>query len=122
MTTVFGKIIRNETPSEKLYEDDKCIVIKDINPAAETHWLIIPKKEILSISEMKEEDIPLIGHCVWVAKKMTMNNLVTNRVTHMSLYSVAFNIDIPGEFLTQRTLTDFAFRERELAKLRRHIK
>ena len=59
---------------------------------------------------------------VWVARKMTMNNLVTKRVTHMTLYSIAFNIDIPGEFLTQRTLTDFAFRERELAKLRRHIK
>lgn len=59
---------------------------------------------------------------VWVAKKMTMNNLVTKRVTHMKLFSIAFNIDVPDEFLTQRTLTDFAFRERELVKIRRHIK
>ena len=66
-------------------------------------------------------DIKLIDN-VWVARKMSMNNLISRRVTHMRLYSIAFNIDVPDEFLTQRTLTDFAFRERELNKLRRHIK
>lgn len=58
---------------------------------------------------------------VWIAKALTMNNLITRRVTNMELYSIAFNIDVPDEFLTQRTLTDFAFRERELQKLRTHI-
>ncbi len=66
-------------------------------------------------------DIKLIDD-VWVARKMSMTNLISRRVTHMKLYSIAFNIDVPDEFLTQRTLTDFAFRERELKKLRRHIK
>jgi len=66
-------------------------------------------------------DIKLIDN-VWVARKMSMNNLISRRVTHMQLYSIAFNIDVPDDFLTQRTLTDFAFRERELNKLRRHIK
>lgn len=59
---------------------------------------------------------------VWVAQRASMNNLISKRVTHMKLYSVAFNIDVPDAFLTQRTLTDFAFRERELNKLRQHIK
>ncbi len=58
---------------------------------------------------------------VWVAGKATMNNLISRRVTNMELIDVAFNMEVPEEFLTQRTLTDFAFRERELNKLRKHI-
>jgi len=59
---------------------------------------------------------------VWVSRRMTMNNLSTRRVTNMELKSVAFNMEVPDEFLTQRTLTDFAFRERYLVNLRKHIK
>jgi outer membrane lipoprotein-sorting protein len=59
---------------------------------------------------------------VWVSRRLTMNNLSTRRVTNMELKSVAFNMEVPDEFLTQRTLTDFAFRERYLVKLRKHIK
>ena len=59
---------------------------------------------------------------IWVATKVSMNNLATRRITNMQLYSLAFNIDVPDSFLTQRTLTDFAFRERELAELRKHLK
>lgn len=58
---------------------------------------------------------------VWVSRQLTMNNLVTRRLTNMELISVAFNIAVPDEFLTQRTLTDFAFRERELTTLRKFI-
>ncbi len=67
------------------------------------------------------QDIKLIDN-VWVSRKMSMNNLITKRLTRLSLTSVAFNMDVPDEFLTQRTLTDFAFRERELKKLRKYIK
>ncbi|MBU2510350.1 outer membrane lipoprotein-sorting protein [bacterium] len=59
---------------------------------------------------------------VWVSRKVTMNNLSTRRVTNMELLSVAFNMEVPDEFLTQRTLTDFAFRERNLNELRTYIK
>ena len=59
---------------------------------------------------------------VWIAKKATMNNLYTRRVTNMDLISVAYNMEVPDEFLTQRTLTDFAFRERNLVKLRTYLK
>lgn len=59
---------------------------------------------------------------VWIAKKVTMNNLITKRVTIMQLSTVVFNVEVPQNFLSKRTLTDFAFRERELAKLRKHLK
>ena len=42
--TLFEKIIKKEIPADIIYEDDISIVIKDINPQAPTHLLIIPKK------------------------------------------------------------------------------
>ncbi len=71
--------------------------------------------------QLTMQKIELIDN-VWLAGRVTMNNLVTRRVTHMNSLSVAFNIDVPGEFLTQRTLTDHAFRERNMVQLRTHIK
>ena len=54
--TIFEKIIDDEIPSEKIYEDDLAIVIKDINPQAPTHVLIIPKtNEIPKLSEATED-------------------------------------------------------------------
>jgi hypothetical protein len=59
---------------------------------------------------------------VWVARKAEMNNLLTRRVTLMELTAIAYNVDVPKEFLTQRTLTDFAYRDKTLATLRTHLK
>ncbi len=59
---------------------------------------------------------------VWVARTMSVRNVISKRVTNMKQFSIAFNIAVPDEFLTKRTLTDFAFRERELRKLRKHLK
>jgi len=56
----------------------------------------------------------------WMARDITMNNIATKRVTTMKRLSIAFNVEIANEFLTQRTLTDFAFRERYLSKFRTH--
>lgn len=59
---------------------------------------------------------------IWTGRKTSMNNLIKKRVTNMTLGSIAFNIDVPDQFLTKRTLTDFTFRERELGKLRASLK
>lgn len=59
---------------------------------------------------------------VWIARKSTMNNLVTRKVTTMEMISVAFNQEIPDELLTTRTLVDFAFREKNLTRLRAKLK
>ncbi|MBB6062540.1 histidine triad (HIT) family protein [Thermosipho japonicus] len=53
---VFCKIINNEIPSEKLYEDEDFIVIKDINPVAPIHLLVIYKKHVPVIHELSEDD------------------------------------------------------------------
>ena len=68
--TLFEKIINKEIPADILYEDDLSIVIKDINPQAPTHLLIIPKKVIPKLSDAIEEDKKLLGHLMLVAGKM----------------------------------------------------
>lgn len=58
---------------------------------------------------------------VWVARSLTMMNLVSNRLSNMAILEINTGIDVPEDFLTQRTLTDVAFRETELQKLREQI-
>ena len=65
--TIFGKITRGEIPTEFLYEDDQCVVIRDINPQAPTHVLIIPRKPIPRLVDAAPEDQALLGHLLVVA-------------------------------------------------------
>ena len=68
--TIFQKIIDKELPADIIYEDEKSLVFKDINPVAPTHLLIIPKKQINKISDAQEEDQDLLGHLILVAGKV----------------------------------------------------
>ncbi|MFA7685551.1 MAG: histidine triad nucleotide-binding protein [Candidatus Gracilibacteria bacterium] len=67
---VFCKILNKEIPSEFLYEDDVCVAFRDINPKADTHILIVPRKHIPTIIDMEEGDEKIIGHLVACAKKL----------------------------------------------------
>lgn len=58
---------------------------------------------------------------VWVARSLTMMNLVTNRLSNMAMLEINPGIEVNEEFLTQRTLTDVAFREAELEKIRSQV-
>ena len=51
---IFAKILRNEIPCEKIYEDDFVLSFKDINPQAKLHILIIPKKSFIDIADFLE--------------------------------------------------------------------
>ena len=67
--TIFEKILQKEIPSEILFEDDVCAIIRDIHPQAPVHVLIIPKKVIPRISEAKEEEGAILGHLLLTAKQ-----------------------------------------------------
>ena len=58
---IFCKIIKGEMPSNKVYEDDEILAFKDINPAAPIHILVIPKKHIKSLAEMKDGEEKIIS-------------------------------------------------------------
>ena len=65
--TLFQKIIDREIPADIVYEDDHCLVFKDINPVAPIHLLIIPKKQIEKIADTELLDQNLLGHLFLVA-------------------------------------------------------
>ena len=62
MSTIFTQIINKEIPADIVYEDDICIAFKDISPQAPVHLLIIPKKEIVSLATLTDEDKEIMGH------------------------------------------------------------
>ncbi len=68
--TIFAQIINGTLESEKIFEDDKCIAIKDKFPTAPHHYLVIPKKEIPKLSDSEPEDTELLGHLMQVAQQV----------------------------------------------------
>jgi histidine triad (HIT) family protein len=68
--TLFEKIIAREIPAAIVYEDDLVLAIRDINPQAPTHVLIVPKKAIPRISEAKTADQQLLGHLLLKAAEV----------------------------------------------------
>ena len=59
---------------------------------------------------------------VWMGRSLTFFNTVSNRLTNMKLEAINFDMDIKEDFLTQRALTDQAFREKYLKDLRKQAK
>lgn len=68
--TIFSKIIKKEIPANIQYEDDEILAFDDIRPQAPVHILIIPKKIIPTINEVKNEDKEMLGKLVLVAKQI----------------------------------------------------
>lgn len=68
---VFCRVIRGEIPSTKLAETAKAIVIRDINPQAPTHLLVIPKVHVESITHL--EDTTLVAEMFDLIKKVTQD-------------------------------------------------
>lgn len=70
MSTVFKKIIEKEIPADIVHEDELCLAFKDIDPQAPVHVLIIPKKEIVSLAEAREDNKDLLGHMLLTASQI----------------------------------------------------
>ena len=68
---LFCKIVKGDIPSNKVYEDDKCLVFYDIDPQAPTHFLVIPKAHIASVSEVNESNADVVAHIFSVIAKVT---------------------------------------------------
>ena len=68
---LFCKITAGEIPSKKVYEDDVCYAFYDIDPQAPTHFLVIPKQHIASVSEVTTENQSVVGHIFSVIAKLS---------------------------------------------------
>ena len=75
---IFCMIAKAEIPSNIVYEDDKLICFHDLEPQAPVHVLVIPKKHIESLDDVKEEDKELMGHIMFtiheIAAKLGLEN------------------------------------------------
>jgi len=88
---IFCKIVNGEIPTEFLYQDDKLVVFKDINPHAPVHILIVPKRHIRSINDLTEEDREIISHMIMVGKDIAKKESVNS-----SGYKLLFNVERGG--------------------------
>ena len=68
---LFCKIIAGEIPSSKVYEDEFCYVFNDIAPQAPTHFLVIPKAHIGSVSEVSAGNSAVVAHIFEVIANIT---------------------------------------------------
>lgn len=67
---LFCRIHANEVPAEIIHQDDRAIVIRDINPQAPTHLLVIPQEHIESLDDASQKDEALLGHLLRVAARV----------------------------------------------------
>ena len=61
---LFCKIIAGQIPATIVYSDDRLVAFKDINPQAPMHVLIVPRRHISSLNELKGEDDGVVGEMV----------------------------------------------------------
>lgn len=89
MECIFCKIVNKEISSEIVYEDDKIISFKDINPQAPIHLLIVPKKHIPSVDHIGVEDKTLMGELILAAQKIA-------RDKNLEGYRLQINVGRPA--------------------------
>lgn len=92
---LFCKIAEGEIPSNKAYEDDKILAFHDLDPQAPVHVLIIPKKHIASLDELKEEDKDLVGYIMLKIKDIAAELGIENG------YRVVINCGEDGQQTVQ---------------------
>jgi histidine triad (HIT) family protein len=75
---LFCKIVAGEIPSETVYEDDRLVVFRDINPKAEVHLLVIPRQHIASLNELNPEQDELVAHMLRVMPQLAKSQGLEN--------------------------------------------
>lgn len=76
---IFCKIINKEIPSTIVYEDDKVLAFKDINPVAPVHILIIPKVHVRNVMELDDQNADIVRDIHLAAKKIAVETGVADK-------------------------------------------
>ncbi len=83
---IFCNIARDSTHEAPIYRDDRVFVIRDINPKAPVHLLIIPNAHLASLAYVGPGQVPVVGQMFVVAEEMARREGVT-----LSGYRLALN-------------------------------
>jgi len=87
----FCRIVNGQTATPFLFENERIVVFKDINPHAPVHLLIVPRKHIRSINDLSDEDGPVVAEMILTAKRMAEKAGVSE-----SGYRLVFNVERGG--------------------------
>ncbi len=79
MSCLFCRIIAGEIPGTILYQDDRLVVLQDINPQAPLHALVIPRKHVATLNDLSPEDDGLIGEMLRRAAIVAREHGVADR-------------------------------------------
>jgi histidine triad (HIT) family protein len=71
---VFCQISDKNIASDMIYEDEDLVAFHDINPQAPSHILIVPRKHIPNLSAIEDEDTPLLGKMLTLARQIARDN------------------------------------------------
>ncbi len=85
---LFCRIIRGESPSQFVYQDQLVVAFKDTRPQAPVHVLVCPTKHIPTLNDVQEEDNALLSHMFQVAKSLAVQFSV-----HETGYRTVFNVN-----------------------------
>ena len=105
INNIFAKILRNETPYEAIYEDDKILFINDINPQAKIHILAIPKMDVVDFNDfiLQSDEVTVkyfFSKISDIVKKMGLDQsgfrLVTNNGKDANQEVPHFHVHILG--------------------------
>src|SRR5882762_4922430 len=67
---LFCKILAGTAAADVVYQDPRCIVVRDVNPQAPTHLLVIPREHMDSLDDASQKDESLLGHLLRVAAQV----------------------------------------------------
>jgi histidine triad (HIT) family protein len=67
---LFCRVVAGEIPADVIHRDDRSVVIRDINPQAPTHLLVIPQEHIESLDDASQKDEALLGYLLRVAARV----------------------------------------------------
>jgi histidine triad (HIT) family protein len=79
MSCLFCRIIAGEIPGTFLYQDDRLVVLQDINPQAPLHALVVPRRHIASLNELSADDDGLVGEMIRRAAALAKEHGVAER-------------------------------------------
>jgi histidine triad (HIT) family protein len=65
---VFCRILDGEIPATRLFEDDATVAFRDVNPAAPSHALVVPRRHIATLDDAAEGDRELLGKMMWTGR------------------------------------------------------
>ena len=82
---IFAKIITGEIPCDKVWENERILAFKDINPQAKIHILTIPKTDIKTAKEISQENLPLFGELFLAAKEIAEKLNLDGYKLHMNV-------------------------------------